>query len=127
DQKLNITGSDINHNMIKVANDNSLEAGLSDLISWKQMKVKDLYIRENNDYLVSNLPYGEHIGDKKEEEKIYNDLGVIMQNNPSWSVYILTSFTNFEKEYGKIATKKRKLFNGFIKTDYYQYFGKHTS
>ena len=127
DQKLNITGSDINHNMIKVANDNSLEAGLSDLISWKQMQVKDLYIREHNGYLVSNPPYGERIGDKKEVAKIYNDLGVIMQNNPSWSVYILTAFTNFEKEYGKTATKKRKLFNGFIKTDYYQYFGKHTS
>src|SRR5690625_4488700 len=126
DQKLNIIGSDINHNMIKVANDNSLEAGLSDLISWKQMQVKDLNIREHNGYLVSNPPYRERIGDKKEVAKIYNDLGAIMQNNPSWSVYILTAFTNFEKEYGKKATKKRKLFNGFIKTDYYQYFGKRT-
>src|SRR5699024_3421537 len=59
DEKLNITDSDINHNMIKVANDNSLEAGLSDLISWKQMQVKDLYIREHNGYLVSIPPYGE--------------------------------------------------------------------
>ncbi|MUV39811.1 putative RNA methyltransferase YpsC [Lentibacillus sp. JNUCC-1] len=46
-----------------------------------------------------------------------------MNNHPSWSVYVLTAFEQFEALYGKQATKKRKLFNGFIKTDYYQYFG----
>lgn len=124
DQKLDITGSDINHQMIKIASDNSLEAGLSDLITWKQMQVKDLSLRNQNGYIIGNPPYGERIGDRKKVEEMYRDLGTVMQNHPSWSVYILTSFEQFEKQYGKKATRKRKLFNGFIRTDYYQFFGK---
>jgi putative N6-adenine-specific DNA methylase len=65
------------------------------------------------------------MGEREEVEQMYRDLGSIMNDFPSWSVYILTSHEGFEKLYGKPATKKRKLFNGFIKTDYYQYFGKH--
>lgn len=123
DQELDIIGSDIDHNMIKVANENAKEAGLGDLLSWKQMQVKDLFIRKENGYILSNPPYGERIGDKEAIAKMYKDLGAIMDNHPTWSVYILTAFEHFEKEYGKKATKKRKLFNGFIRTDYYQYFG----
>src|SRR5690625_1585130 len=124
DQPLDITGSDLNHNMIKISKENALEAGLSDLISWKQMQVEDLVIKQNNGYLISNPPYGQRIGDKKTIDKIYHKLGLIMKENPSWSVYILTAANDFEKNYGQKATKKRKLFNGFIKTDYYQYLGK---
>ncbi|WP_051681523.1 THUMP domain-containing class I SAM-dependent RNA methyltransferase [Virgibacillus alimentarius] len=124
DQHLDIIGSDIDHNVVKIANDNAQEAGLGELISWKQMQVKDLFIRKENGYIIGNPPYGERIGDKKAAAKIYKDLGSIMYKHPTWSVYILTAFEDFEKEYGQKATKKRKLFNGFIRTDYYQYFGK---
>lgn len=124
DQKLDITGSDIGHNIVKTAKDNAEEAGLGDLISWKQMQVKDLFIRKEKGYLVGNPPYGERIGDKKAIGNMYSDFGTIMRNHPSWSVYILSAFPDFEKYYGMQATKKRKLFNGFIRTDYYQYFGK---
>lgn len=124
DQKLDIIGSDIDHNLIKIASDNATEAGLGDLISWKQMQVKDLFIRKNNGYIIGNPPYGQRLGDKDEVAKIYKDLGNIMNQHPSWSVYILTAFENFEKQYGQKATKKRKLFNGFIQANYYQYFGK---
>lgn len=124
DQKLQITGSDIDHNMIKIAKENAREAGLGDLIEWKQMQVKDLFLRKDNGYIVSNPPYGERIGDKKEIAKMHKDLGAILREHPSWSVYIITAFEEFEKNYGQKATKKRKLFNGFIRTDYYQYFGK---
>jgi putative N6-adenine-specific DNA methylase len=124
EQKLDIVGSDIDHKLIKIASDNATEAGLGDLISWKQMQVKDLFIRKNNGYIVGNPPYGQRLGDKEEVTKIYRDLGNIMEQHPSWSVYILTAFEKFEKQYGQKATKKRKLFNGFIQADYYQYFGK---
>lgn len=124
DQKLSITGSDINHQMINISKRNALEAGLVDLITWKQMQVKDLTIQGDNGYLIGNPPYGHRIGDKEEVSQIYRDLGKIMQAHPSWSVYILTADEQFESAYGKQATKKRKLFNGFIRTDYYQYFGK---
>lgn len=125
DQKLDITGSDIDHKLIKIANDNATEAGLGDLVSWKQMQVRDLFIRNDNGYIIGNPPYGERLSDKKAVAEIYHDFGAIMKDHPSWSVYILTAFDNFEKEYGKKATKKRKLFNGFIQTNYYQYFGQH--
>ncbi|WP_093212265.1 THUMP domain-containing class I SAM-dependent RNA methyltransferase [Sediminibacillus albus] len=124
DQPLNITGSDIDHRMINIAKDNAMEAGLGDLVTWKQMQAKDFHSNQEKGYLVGNPPYGERIGDKKEVEKMYKDFGEVMKRYPSWSVYILTSNEQFEQVYGKKASKKRKLFNGFIKTDYYQFFGK---
>src|SRR5690625_5278062 len=124
DQALDIIGSDIDHNMIKIANQNANEAGLADLLSWKQMQVKDLHLSKERGYIIGNPPYGERIGDRNAIAKIYQDFGSIMFNHPTWSVYILTAFEQFEKAYGQKATKKRKLFNGFIRTDYYQYFGK---
>ncbi|MBA2173919.1 class I SAM-dependent RNA methyltransferase [Halobacillus locisalis] len=124
DQPLKITGSDIDPDLIQIAKKNALEAGLGDLITWKQMQVSDFKPKEDNGYIVSNPPYGERMNEREEVEEMYRDLGTIMRDYPSWSVYILTSHEGFEKFYGQKATKKRKLFNGFIKTDYYQYFGK---
>lgn len=126
DQKLAIAGSDIDHNMIKIAKDNAREAGLGDLIIWKQMQVRDLSIKEENGYIVTNPPYGKRISDNKTIAAFYHDFGRNMSEHPSWSIYILTAFEAFEKHFGIKATKKRKLFNGFIRTDYYQYFGKKT-
>ncbi|MFC0299696.1 class I SAM-dependent RNA methyltransferase [Virgibacillus soli] len=127
DQSLDIIGTDINHKMVDIANENSQEAGLGDLIKWKQMQVKDLVISDANGYIVTNPPYGQRIGKGREREiqTLYSDFGKIMQQYLSWSVYVLTAFPTFESVYGKKATKKRKLFNGFIQTDYYQYFGQH--
>lgn len=124
DQKLSIIGSDISHQMIETAKANALEAGLGDLVQWKQMQVSDLTMRERNGYLISNPPYGQRLSDREEVAKMYRDLGSIMLAHPSWSTYIITAYEQFEKAFGKTATKKRKLFNGFIQTNYYQYFGK---
>lgn len=126
DQPLHIIGTDINHQMIEVAQNNALEAGLGDLISWKQMQVSDLTIQKENGYLIGNPPYGERIKDADYVRELYRSLGEVMTGHETWSVYILTSFKQFEKAYGKQATKKRKLFNGFIETNYYQYFGKRS-
>src|SRR5690625_4181452 len=124
DQPLDITGSDLNHKMIEVSSNNAMEAGLSDLIQWKQMQVNDLVLKEDNGYVIGNPPYGERIKDKNYVAHLYKTLGNIMNNNKTWSTYIITSYKEFEKEYGRKATKKRKLFNGFIETNYYQYYGR---
>ena len=124
DQPLNIMGSDIDHRMINQAKTNAMEAGLADLIQFKQMNVKDLVLQKEGGYLISNPPYGERMGKQDDVSDIYHTLGKIMQTDPTWSVYILTAFKPFEKTYGQKATRKRKLFNGFIQTDYYQFFGK---
>ena len=124
DQPLNISGFDIDHRMVDIAKENAEEAGFADIIKFKQMQVKDFTTKELSGVIVGNPPYGERIGEEKEVERIYKDMGKAFSDHETWSIYILTSHPNFERLYGKPATKKRKLFNGFIRTDYYQYWGK---
>src|SRR5690625_789292 len=77
EQPLKIIGSDIDHRMINIAKTNALEAGLADLIQFKQMNVKDLTLKEKNGYLVSNPPYGERIGDVEDVKELYEALGKV--------------------------------------------------
>ncbi|WP_040512995.1 THUMP domain-containing class I SAM-dependent RNA methyltransferase [Gracilibacillus halophilus] len=124
DQPLAIYGSDIRHEMVEASKTNAFEAGLGDLIQWKQMQASDFASDQSIGYIVSNPPYGERLGDKKKIEETYKQLGTVLRDYPGWSIYMLTANEQFESLFGQKATKKRKLFNGFIKTDYYQYFGK---
>lgn len=124
DQPLDITGSDIDHRLVKIAQENAFEAGLGDLISFKQMRVQDFTTTKQYGVMVGNPPYGERLGEKGAVQKMYHEMGQAFADLETWSVYILTSDEKFETHYGKKTTKKRKLFNGFIKTDYYQYWGK---
>lgn len=124
DQPLDITGSDLDHRMVKIAGENAFEAGLGELINFKQMQVKDFTTTKDYGVIVGNPPYGERLGDKEAVESMYREMGQAFAPYDTWSVYMLTSNENFEACYGKKATKKRKLFNGFIRTDYYQYWGK---
>lgn len=124
DQELTILGTDIDHRMIEIAKSNALEAGFGEIIEFKQMQATDFTTRLDNGVIVSNPPYGERIGEVEVIEKTLHTFGDVMQSYPSWSVYLLSSMENLETVYGKTATKKRKLFNGFIRTDYYQFWGK---
>jgi putative N6-adenine-specific DNA methylase len=123
DQELNILGTDIDHRMVAIAQENAMEAGFGDMIKFKQMTAPDFTTKETDGVIVSNPPYGERIGEVEEIEKVLRALGDKMKNYPTWSVYMLSSMENFEVAYGKKPTKTRKLFNGFIRTDYYQYWG----
>lgn len=122
-QPLEIIGSDIDHKMVSIAEANALEAGFSDLVTFKQMQATDFTTRLTDGVIISNPPYGERIGEIETIERVIRDLGNVMKNYPTWSVYMLSSMENFEELYGKKATKKRKLFNGFIRTDLYQFWG----
>jgi putative N6-adenine-specific DNA methylase len=124
DQPLDITGSDIDHRLIKIAEENAVEAGLGDLISFKQMQVKDFTTMKDYGVIVGNPPYGERLGEKTAVQRMYKEMGQALADLDTWSIYMLTSDEEFETLFGKKATKKRKLFNGFIRTDYYQYWGK---
>jgi putative N6-adenine-specific DNA methylase len=123
-QPLDITGSDIDHRMVNIAQENSFEAGFGDLIQFKQMQVKDFTTRKEYGVIVGNPPYGERLGEKEAVEAMYREMGQAFSKLDTWSIYILTSDEEFEQFYGRPATKKRKLFNGFIRTDLYQYWGK---
>ncbi|MGX1264005.1 putative N6-adenine-specific DNA methylase [Rossellomorea marisflavi] len=123
DQPLEILGTDIDHRMIAIAKENAIEAGLGDLVKFKQMQVRDFTSELEYGVIVGNPPYGERLGDRKEVELMYREMGQAFSKLDTWSVYMMTSLEHFEECYGKQATKKRKLFNGFIRTDYYQYWG----
>lgn len=123
DQPLDIAGYDIDHNMIEIANDNAFEAGFGDIIQFKQMQVADFSTHSEYGVILANPPYGERLSDRPGVEKMYREMGQAFALYDTWSIYILTSHEEFEQVYGRKATKKRKLFNGFIRTDLYQYWG----
>ncbi|MBT2690066.1 class I SAM-dependent RNA methyltransferase [Bacillus sp. ISL-47] len=124
DQPLDIAGADIDHRMVKIAEENAFEAGLGELINFKQMQVRDFTTTKGYGVIVGNPPYGERLGEKAAVQRMYAEMGKAFAPLDTWSIYILTSDEEFETHFGKPATKKRKLFNGFIRTDYYQYWGK---
>lgn len=124
DQELDILGTDIDHRMVKIAQQNAYEAGFSDIITFKQMRVQDFHTNKEYGVMVGNPPYGERLSEKEKVEQLYKEMGAVLQPYDTWSIYMLTSHEGFEECFGKKATKKRKLFNGFIKTDYYQFWGK---
>ncbi|MDM5247460.1 MULTISPECIES: class I SAM-dependent RNA methyltransferase [unclassified Lysinibacillus] len=123
DQPLEIFGSDIDHRMVSIAQENAIEAGFGDMITFKQMQARDFTTQLTDGVMIGNPPYGERIGDIEVVEQVIRDLGKVMKNYPTWSVYMLSSMKNFEELYGRQSTKKRKLFNGFIETNYYQFWG----
>lgn len=124
DQPLQIMGTDIDHKMVELSQNNAMEAGFGDLITFKQMQASDFTSKAPNGYMVGNPPYGERMGGEDSIQQVAADLGDLSIKNPSWSFYFITSYEPFEAAFGKKATKKRKLYNGRIRTDFYQYFGK---
>ncbi|UOE92164.1 class I SAM-dependent RNA methyltransferase [Alkalihalobacillus sp. LMS39] len=124
DQPISIFGTDIDHRMIELAKNNATEAGFGDLLTFKQMQVTDLRTKQEYGVLVGNPPYGERLGEREEVEQMYKKMGELFKEElATWSIYILTSNEKFESLYGKPASKRRKLYNGNLKTDYYQFFG----
>ena len=124
DRPLEIYASDIDPEMIEIARRNAEEVGLSDIINFKVQDVNTLSIESEAPIaLIGNPPYGERIGDRAEVEEMYRYIGQLMQEHPYLSTYILTSNNEFEFLVNKKATKRRKLFNGYIECTYYQYWG----
>ncbi|MCM0598493.1 THUMP domain-containing class I SAM-dependent RNA methyltransferase [Periweissella fabalis] len=124
DIELDITGYDIDENMIAIAKSNALEAGLAQDITFKQLAAKDWHTDKKNGILVANPPYGERLLDADAVHQLYKEMGQVYRPMQTWSKYILTSDLEFEKYYGERATKKRKLYNGALRTDFFQYWGK---
>lgn len=123
DQPLNILGTDIDHRMIQIAEENVIEAGFAGIVRLQQRQVTDFTTTEENGVVIGNPPYGERIGEVEVIEEMIGDMGQMFSQYPTWSVYMLSSMEGFEKLYGQKATKKRKLYNGFIRTDLFQFWG----
>ncbi|HFZ4865450.1 TPA: class I SAM-dependent RNA methyltransferase [Streptococcus agalactiae] len=123
DIDLDISGFDLDGRMVEIARKNAEEAGLGDVIKLKQMRLQDLKTDKINGVIISNPPYGERLLDDKAVDILYNEMGQTFASLKTWSKFILTSDEGFEKKYGSQADKKRKLYNGTLKVDLYQYYG----
>ncbi len=118
-----IYGYDIDEKAIEIAQENAEKAGVADCITFKVQSVADMDVDTEYGIVITNPPYGERIGEEKEVLNLYRTFGDKFRNEPTWSFYCITSNEDFERLYGKRADKKRKLYNGKIKIDYYQYNG----
>ncbi|EJP24311.1 RNA methylase, PF01170 family [Streptococcus anginosus SK1138] len=123
DIQLDILGTDIDARMVEIAKRNAEEAGVSEQIVFKQMRLQDLHTDKINGVIVSNPPYGERLLDDDAVTKLYQEMGQTFEPLKTWSKFILTSDEAFEAKFGSQADKKRKLYNGTLKVDLYQYFG----
>ena len=123
DIQLDILGTDIDARMVEIAKRNAEEAGVSEQIVFKQMRLQDLHTDKINGVIVSNPPYGERLLDDDAVTKLYQEMGQTFASLKTWSKFILTSDEAFEAKFGSQADKKRKLYNGTLKVDLYQYFG----
>lgn len=125
DVELDIHALDINEKMIEIAEKNAMAAGVYHNIKFKQLAVADFKTDKKFGIMVSNPPYGDRLGEEKDVQKLYREIGEAFRPLKTWSKYIITSNLDFEKFYGERATKKRKLYNGAIRTDYFQFWGKN--
>ncbi|SCG84251.1 UPF0020 protein [Proteiniborus sp. DW1] len=123
DLDLKIYASDINPKAVEAAKENAYEAGVDDCIIFEVKDMSKIDIKGEYGVIICNPPYGERLGEKGEVEELYRIMGKVFKKLDTWSVYVITSNEDFEKLYGKRADRKRKLFNGRIKVDYYQYYG----
>ncbi|MBG9983217.1 class I SAM-dependent RNA methyltransferase [Aerococcaceae bacterium DSM 111020] len=120
--ELDILGTDIDLRMIEIAKDNAEQAGVGNDIFFKQMQLSDYKTDREYGILISNPPYGDRMLSEEDVHDLYRQMGEIYQQMPTWSKYILSSDEQFETYYGEPATKRRKLYNGSLKVDYYQYW-----
>lgn len=124
DKPLKIYGIDLDPRMVKLAKDNAELADVRDTITFVHSDAAALKPKEEYGVIIGNPPYGERLQTEEEIIDLYERIGQRFDQYPGYSVYMLTSYEDFEKAYGRPATKRRKLYNGNIETQYYQYFGK---
>ena len=122
DLKLDIIASDIDENAVNLTKLNSKYAGVDKDIRVMRRPLSEFKSESEKGTLMCNPPYGERLGDIKEAENLYKELGEIYKTLNNWALFAITSNENFETLFGKRADKKRKLYNGMIKCNFYQYF-----
>ena len=120
---LQIFASDMDDNVFRQARENADKAGVLNMITFQKKSVEEFSSKKKYGCLICNPPYGERLGTKQSTEELYKTMGRIFSGLKTWSFFILTSNTEFERHFGKKATKNRKLYNGKIKCYLYQYFG----
>ena len=121
--KVDIQGYDIDGDVIKAARENAKRAGVEHMIHFQQRAVADLSHPKKYGFIITNPPYGERLEDKADLPELYTQIGQAYQRLDSWSMFLITSYTETEKYIGRKADKNRKIYNGMLKTYFYQFLG----
>ena len=123
DIETEIQGYDIDPEMIKIAKANAERAGVDHLIHFQARPAKELSHAKKYGFIITNPPYGERMEEKAALVQLYGEFGQACKKLDTWSTYIISSYEDTERSFGKKAVKNRKIYNGMIKTYYYMYPG----
>ncbi|MDO4542899.1 MAG: methyltransferase, partial [Bacillota bacterium] len=122
-EKFRLLGYDIDGRVLKAARENAAAAGVGELIHFQQRDVRELHSSDKYGFIITNPPYGVRMEDGHSVESLYRDMGAAFRQLDTWSYSIITAHDDFEYCFGRKADKKRKLYNGMLKSCLFQYFG----
>ena len=120
---VDIQGYDLDGDVVKAARENAKRAGVDHLIHFQQRDVAKMSHPKKYGFIITNPPYGERLEEKADLPALYTTIGDVYKNLDAWSMYMITSYEDAERYIGKKADKNRKIYNGMIKTYFYQFMG----
>ena len=123
DIQVDIQGYDLDGEVVKAARENAKRAGVDHLIHFQQRDVAKMSHPKKYGFIITNPPYGERLEDKADLPELYTTIGEVYKNLDAWSMYMITSYADAERYVGRKADKNRKIYNGMIKTYFYQFMG----
>lgn len=123
DVKTDIQGYDADASVIRTARQNAEAAGVEHMIHFQQREVRDLSHPKPYGFIITNPPYGERLGEKEALPDIYREFGEGFKKLKDWSAYMITNYEDAERYFGRKADKNRKIYNGMLKTYFYQFLG----
>lgn len=123
DIETDIQGYDLDGEVVKAARENAKRAGVEKLIHFQQRPVAELHHPKKYGFIITNPPYGERLEDKADLPELYTQIGEVYRNLDAWSLYMITSYEEAERYIGRKADKNRKIYNGMLKTYFYQFMG----
>lgn len=121
--KTDIQGYDIDAGVLKAARENAKRAGVEHMIHFQQRRAADLSHPKKYGFIISNPPYGERLEEKETLPGLYREIGEAFERLDSWSMFLITGYADAERYIGKRADKNRKIYNGMLKTYFYQFMG----
>ena len=123
DVEVDIQGYDIDGEVVKAARENAKRAGVDSLLHFQQREVAQLHHPKKYGFIITNPPYGERLEEKADLPALYTQIGQAYADLDSWSLYMITSYEDAERYIGRKADKNRKIYNGMIRTYFYQFMG----
>lgn len=123
DCEMDIQGYDISHDAISAAMQNARMAEVDHMIHFQQRALKDLSHRKKYGFIITNPPYGRRLDGPDEMPALYREIGEVYRRLDSWSMYLITAYEDAQRHIGRKADKNRKIYNGMMRTYFYQYMG----